>query len=235
MTSVTFALVLNLVAVLAAYRLGLVTWSGAAAGAVIGILVFAGLGGAGWAMLVIAFSTASLATRVGHARKTGLGIAEENQGRRRAANAIGNTGVAAIAACVALHPEMTFAARVAFVAALVTSASDTVASEIGKAWGGVPRLVVSFARVPPGTTGAVSIVGTTAGVVSACLLAIASVGLDLAGLAAVLPIVAAATLAAVIESVLGATVEAAGLLDNHAINFINSLVGAFLAVVFAAL
>ena len=49
------------------------------------------------------------------------------------------------------------------VAALVTSASDTVASEVGKAWGRTTWLVDGFRRVTPGTSGAVSLEGTLGG------------------------------------------------------------------------
>ena len=45
------------------------------------------------------------------------------------------------------------------------------ASEIGKAYGGQPRALPSFRAVPPGTPGAVSIVGTLSGVGAAALIA----------------------------------------------------------------
>ena len=47
------------------------------------------------------------------------------------------------------------------------SGSDTVASEIGKAWGRRTWLVPTLRRVPPGTSGAISAQGTAAGLLGA--------------------------------------------------------------------
>ena len=47
--------------------------------------------------------------------------------------------------------------------------------------------------------------------------------------AGVLVVVVAAFVATTFESVVGATLEKRGLLDNEAVNFLNSLVGALLA------
>ena len=97
--------------------------------------IYASLGWQGWALLLLTFIAASVASRLGLRRKMLLGIAEERGGRRGAGNAIANTGVAAIAAVLALAAPSADAARLAFVAALAAGGSDTIASEIGKAWG----------------------------------------------------------------------------------------------------
>ena len=99
-------------------------------------IIFASLGWPGWALLLLTFVAASVSSRLGLRRKMLLGIAEERGGRRGAGNAIANTGVAAIAALlVAGRRRLADAARLAFVAALAAGGSDTIASEIGKAWG----------------------------------------------------------------------------------------------------
>ena len=59
----------------------------------------------------------------------------------------------------------------ALVAALTAGGSDTVASEIGKAWGRSTFLVTTFRRVTPGTPGAMSLEGTAAGLLAAFALA----------------------------------------------------------------
>jgi uncharacterized membrane protein len=48
-------------------------------------------------------------------------------------------------------------------------------------------------------------------------------------------VIVAAFLGTVLESVAGATLERRGLLDNQAINFLNTLVGALLAAALAPL
>ena len=209
---------------------GTVTIAGAAAGFLIGVAVFAGTAWPGWIMLFATFLAAAVTTRVGHRKKTTLGIAEERGGRRGAGNAIANTGLAAFAALIAIGIVRADLARLAMVAALVTAASDTVASEIGKAFGRTTWLVTTFRRVRPGTSGAVSLEGTAAGVVSAALLASVAVWLGLIPSQSIAPVVAAATLAALVEGALGATLEGRGVLNNDALNFVNALLGAGLAV-----
>ena len=59
---------------------------------------------------------------------------------------------------------------VGFVAALTAGGSDTVASEIGKAFGRHTWMVHTSRAVPPGTPGAISLEGTAAGLVGALAL-----------------------------------------------------------------
>ena len=221
---------LNLAVALAGWVARTVTPAGAITGAIIGSVILAGAGVAGWAVLMAAFLFAAVTTRMGHARKAAAGIAEDRGGRRGPGNAIANTGVAACAAVVAAGMADPAPAFLALVAALATSGSDTVASEVGKAWGRTTVLVTSFRQVPPGTSGAISLQGTLAGVVSAAGLAAVGAWLELVPVAAVPIITVAATVAALLEGVLGATLEARGMLTNDAVNFVNSAMGAALAM-----
>jgi uncharacterized protein (TIGR00297 family) len=172
---------------------------------------------------------------MGVRRKTLLGIAEAHGGRRGAGNAIANTGIAAAAAATAAFTYAHEAALLAFAAALTAGASDTIASEIGKAYGRSTWLVAPVRRVPAGTSGALSFEGTAAGLVGAVCLAGIAVGLDVVPGAALIPIVAGATIGSLIESGLGATLEPPGILNNDALNFINTGSAAFAALVISGL
>src|SRR6185295_5061356 len=108
-------------------------------------------------LLFATFIAASVTSRLGLARKVLLGIAEERGGRRGAGNAIANCGVAAVAAIAAVTTPDRGSSLLALVAALTAGGSDTVASEIGKAWGRSTFLVTTFRGVPPGTPGAMSL------------------------------------------------------------------------------
>jgi uncharacterized protein (TIGR00297 family) len=207
-----------------------VTVSGAVAGAGLGAVVLTCTGLAGWTLLLTSFACAVVASRVGLARKQALGIAEERGGRRGAGNAFANTGIAAVAAVMSVVTYAHGAGRLAFVAALVAGASDTVASEIGKAWGRRTFLVTTAEAVRPGTSGAMSLEGTLAGTVSAALLALAAVALGLTPLPAVFAIVTATTAGALVESALGATLEPRGVVNNDVLNFLNTTVAALAAV-----
>ena len=228
------ALALNVLVAWAGHRAHTVSWAGAAAGAIIGIMVFAGLGWQGWMLLLVTFIAASVASRLGLKRKLLLGIAEERGGRRGPGNAIANTGVAAIAAVLALVMAPDDGARLAFVAALVAGGSDTIASEIGKAWGRLTWSITSLAHVPPGTSGAMSLEGTAAGLAGAVGLGIAAVALGLAPRAWLPAIVIGATAGSLLESWLGATLEAPGILNNDMLNFINTAAGAIVAITIVA-
>lgn len=207
-----------------------VTVPGAIAGALIGMTVVAGLGCPGWLLLLATFGLASATTRVGHARKQRAGIAESRGGRRGPGNAIANTGIAAWAALMAMGlPDPAVAGLVA-TAALATAGSDTVASEIGKAYGRTTWLVTTFRRVAPGTTGALSTEGTLAGIVAAALLAAVAAALGLIPAWTIGVVTAAATVASLAEGALGATLEARGILNNDSLNFVNAAIGAALAV-----
>ena len=104
-------------------------------GAVIGTAIAVTTGWPGWALLLATFLAASISSRLGLRRKTLLGIAEERGGRRGAGNAIANTGFATAAALLSVLSIERDLALLAFVAALAAGGSDTIASEIGKAWG----------------------------------------------------------------------------------------------------
>jgi uncharacterized protein (TIGR00297 family) len=227
---VAVAIALNAAVAAAGYAARTVTLAGAIGGAVIGIAIYASLGWQGWTLLFVTFIAASVASRTGLARKQRLGIAEERGGRRGPGNAIANTGVAAIAAVLAgldVHPD---AARLAFVAALVTGGSDTIASEIGKAIGRHTVSITTLRPVPPGTSGAMSIEGTLAGVAGALGLGALAAALGIAPWTALAPIVIGATAGSLLESWLGATLEGPGILNNDVLNFINTAAGAFVAV-----
>ena len=227
------AIVLNGAVAWAGHRARTVTAVGAVTGALIGTLIYLSTGWQGWSLLLVTFITASIASRLGLTRKMLLGIAEERGGRRGPGNAIANTGVAALASGLALTSVDPGLARLAFTAALVAGGSDTIASEIGKAWGRRTWSITSLARVQPGTSGAMSLEGTIAGIAGAAGLGIAAITLGLISRDALWIVVGAATAGALIESWLGATLEAPGILDNDTLNFINTAAAALIAVAIA--
>jgi uncharacterized protein (TIGR00297 family) len=231
LSALPWAVGVNAVVAWLGYRAGTVTISGMLAGALVGIVIFACGGAGAWLLLFLTFVVASAASRLGLKRKVLLGIEEERGGRRGAGNALANCGVAAMAAVAAVCTPYRAAALAALVAALAAGGSDTVASEIGKAWGRATFLVTSLRRVKPGTPGAMSLEGTAAGIVAALGLASIGVAAGLVAASSVLIIVLGATVGALVESALGATLEGPGILNNDVLNFINTAAAA--AVVLA--
>jgi uncharacterized protein (TIGR00297 family) len=228
-----YAVPANAAAAFAGYVGRTVSASGAVAGAFIGTGVFAAAGWQAWTLLLTCFLCAAATSRMGLHRKTLLGIAEERGGRRGAGNAVANTGIAAIAALLASLSYARDAALIAMTAALVAGASDTIASEIGKAWGTRTWSLLPPRLVRAGTPGAMSLEGTAAGVLGAAALGGLAVALGLVPATALLPVVAAATAGALAESLLAASFEAPGILNNDALNLINTALAAYAAVSFA--
>ena len=227
------ALAANAGVAAAGYFARTVTIGGAVCGALLGAVIVLCAGWGGWLLLLVTFGLAVATSRLGLRRKTLLGIAEERGGRRGAGNAFANTGFAAAMAALAVLSYASDAAMIAFVAALAAGGSDTVASEIGKAWGRRTFLIPTFRPVPAGTPGAVSVHGTAAGLLAALGLAAIGAACDLIPLSAVAPIVAGATAGAFAESALAATFESVGIVNNDVLNFLNTAIAAIAALYFA--
>lgn len=192
-----------------------------------------------WPLLALLLLTLA-ATRFGRARKEKLGVAEGRHGRT-ASQVAANLGVAVLASIplgfshffVVSHILNPDAMQLALVAALAEAAADTLSSELGEVFGGEPRLLTSLRPVPAGTDGAVSLAGTLAGCGGAAVVtAVASLALRLTPAEAA--IVAFAAIAGfLVDSLLGATFERRGWLNNDAVNFLSTLAAAILAAAFS--
>jgi uncharacterized protein (TIGR00297 family) len=220
----------NAAVAVAGYMVRTVSVSGTVVGAIIGTVIFVCAGWQGWTLLLACFLCAAATSRMGLQRKTMLGIAEERGGRRGAGNAIANTGIATIAALLASLSYGRDAGLIAMTAALVAGASDTIASEIGKAWGTRTWSLLPPGLVRAGTPGAMSVEGTAAGLLGAAGLTALAIALGLVPRSALLPVVAGATAGALVESLLAASFEAPGIVNNDVLNFINTALAAYVAI-----
>jgi len=173
----------------------------------------------------------SLATRFGRRRKQRLGTAEKGHGRG-AAQVAANLGMVALVmdpsvqnALVDAHwiGGRTFASMFALgLAALAEAAADTVSSEIGQVLGGTPRMITTLRRVEPGADGGITLAGSAAGILAAALVA----GTGFLALHGNIPMFivswAGGVFGLFFDSLLGATVERAGWLNNDAVNFLST-------------
>jgi uncharacterized protein (TIGR00297 family) len=220
--------VVNLAFALVALKAGAVSWSGFAGGLLVGITITTFGGLRGFLVLACFFILGSAATRLGYAGKARRGIAQERGGARGMVHALANCSVAAYLVFLAgsLAPPGDVALKLAFVCALATAACDTLGSEIGPLAAGEPFLITRLKRVPAGTPGAISLLGTAAGGAGALAVGLVAVGVGLFPLAWLAIVPAAAILGTLLESVLGATLEPMDLVDSETINWINTLAGA---------
>ena len=224
------AVVVSAPAALLAWITRTVTGTGALAGLACALLIYAGAYLGGTLVLGVALVLTVVSTQVGRARKQAPGLTEDGDGRREIANVLANCWVGALAAFLSESSEAWRGetALLMFITAIAAGASDSVASEIGKAYGGTARAFPTFRRVTAGTPGAITMLGTSAGIVAAAIIAWPAVLMWLTTWSRVPLIVASCTVAAFVESLLATWFERAGKIDNHTLNFINTATAALL-------
>lgn len=204
---------------IAARRKRVLTRDGAVAATAVGAVVLARGGLAAGAALVAFFVTSSAMTRFKEARfiegeegeqaRQGT-LAQAKGGERDAWQVLANGAVAG--ACLALSGRRGIGG---FLGALATAGADTWATELGLLASRSPRLLTTLRPVPPGTSGAVSAAGTLASVggavtVGAVWTVVRRLQGHQPGTGAVFLAGVAGTMGALIDSLLGATVQANG-------------------------
>lgn len=182
----------------------------------------------------------ALSTRFGRKRKEQLGTAEQRAGRTTAQVAANLGAAALLSSAVAqtfflqqlglrfvdLMPAAVFAVGLA---ALSEAAADTVSSELGQLLSGTPRMITTLRVAQPGMDGAVSLGGTAAGMIASGVVAAAGT-LALGGNGPMFAVSwAGGTFGLFFDSLLGATLERRGWLNNDGVNFLSTLSAAAVA------
>lgn len=184
---------------------------------------------------------AHVATRLGRAQKERLGIAEKRRGRTGSQIAA-NLGAAALVSNELVQSWLTDTNSLSSLtttpmplftvglAALTEAAADTVSSELGQVLSSQPRMVTTLRKVEPGTDGAISWAGTFAGVTAAGIVAVIGTYAVRGDLAMLLISFAAGVFGLFFDSLLGATLERRGWLNNDAVNFLSTASAAVFAL-----
>lgn len=235
-----------------ALRLGAVTpWAAATGAALTASLIFSTATApyrpwqTALVPLVAVALLAHLATRFGGGDKRRLVLAELPHGRA-ASQIAANLGLAALLASEPAagwlsdsnlfwhNGRLLSPALIAALAALAEAAADTVSSELGQAWAAETRLITTLRPAAPGTNGAISLPGTLAGALAgATIAALGSLALG-GGFFLFFFALAGALFGLLFDSLLGATLEDRGWLNNDAVNFLSTLAAAALALLLAA-
>lgn len=186
------------------------------AGAGVAAAIVVGTGWPGFAMLLALLVVGTLTS--GPERRT-----------RGARQVLCNGAVAALAALAAGCGVAWAGAALA--GALAGALSDTVAGELGRRYGGVPRDLLLGARVEVGTDGGMTWMGTLAGMMAAPLVpAAGALAGGVSSVRAIAAVGAAGFLANLGDSVLGRTIQARlGRWGNDWVNLAATLLGAALA------
>ena len=118
------------------------------------------------------FASTAVLSRWRTAKKAEAGLLASKGTRRDVEQVLANGGIAWSAAALSLVLPETWL-LMAYLGALAVAAADTWATEVGTL-GDTPRLVTTGRRVPPGTSGAVSVLGSLAAVAGAACVAVAA-------------------------------------------------------------
>ena len=237
---------------LLAYRGKVLDPGGSALAFLISFLVGV-LGHWSWLFLLLAFVAGSfLVTRFAFAYKVRMGVEEAHGGVRGGANVIANGAVPALVAVAFTQADLTgytllseTQALVAFTAALAAAAADTFASEVGVLNDHPVSILNWRQRLPPGTDGGVSPVGTLAAAMAALCMTLIAIttfaGLDLLNgtrrefLFYIFLPSAAGFIGCQTDSLLGLTLERRGWLGNGGVNFIAITSSTLLALLLLTL
>ncbi|MFD1953439.1 DUF92 domain-containing protein [Paenibacillus thailandensis] len=194
----------------AAYRHRSLSASGAWSAVIMGT-GFVTLGEPVWfALLIVFFVTSSALSKYkrGHRVKAEAEAGYEKSGRRDAGQVWANGGAGLLlCAADAAYPHAGW--LYAYIGVMAAVNADTWATELGALSRSVPRLVTTGRRVRPGTSGAVTPLGSLAALSGAALIGAAAALLAPSGGAALIGLGAVAGLAGCFaDSLLGATGQA---------------------------
>ncbi len=205
------AVAAGLVFGLITYRLRFLDGPGAIAGALLAASVI-GLGGWAWAVPSFTFFVlSSLLSRVGRRRKAAVEAVSEKGSRRDAGQVFANGG----AGWGLLLIYAVFPAEIlywGFLGAFAAATADTWGTEIGTLSSKPPRLITTWRPAPRGTSGAVSMVGTLGALAGAFVIGLSAwpfaAGPNTSPAMAALAVVGGGFVGSMVDSLIGATVQA---------------------------
>jgi uncharacterized protein (TIGR00297 family) len=177
--------------------------------------------GVHWLILIFIFLILGLvSTKYKHQYKKDIGVYE---GTRTIKNVISNGIVPLIMAA--------FGNYGGFIGSIATATADTLASEIGVTV--QPRLITTFKKVPPGTDGGISVLGTVAGIIGAGIIGVAAylLGISQDPFLTLKISIIAGTVGCFVDSILGAVLERRNYISNEYVNLIATITGAAIGII----
>ncbi len=193
---------------------------------IMGTLIYV-FGGLDYLALMLSFLFLGvIATKYEHYVKRDMGIYEHERGWE---NVLSNGLVPTVLAVAS-----SFLGPVPFIASLAATTSDTFASEIGVLEKGKPISLLNFQRVKPGTSGAVSVMGTVASLLGATLIGIIAILLFEINPLTALLVGIAGFIGSFVDTIFG-IFEEKGIGTKGTTNFICALAGGIIGYIFTIL
>ncbi|MBK0381084.1 DUF92 domain-containing protein [Mucilaginibacter sp. SD-g] len=213
-----------MMAVWGSYKTGKLTLAGSLCGALIALSIYAGAGFTGITMLAAFFIMATFATSWKKQQKNNI----YHPQKRNAAQVLANGSVAAFCGIMMiLLPGNAALFAILMASTLASATSDTLSSELGIVYGVRFYNIITLKKDERGRDGVISMEGMLIGIGSAIIIALiygAGFGFN----SDIFIIVIAGTAGNIADSVLGATLERGGYLQNNMVNFLNTAIAALI-------
>ncbi len=213
--------ILIFLAALIAYFLKKIDLKGAIAGIILATTIMFGIGIEGLSALAIFFILGSLATSWEKDKKNQYNLAQENDGKRGIINVLANGGPAFILSILSLQfPIYQYHFGMMVMTSFAAACSDTLSSELGTAYGKKYFSIINFKSAKRGMDGAISAQGIIFGVLGSAVIGSIS-WLNDQNLTVFTIITISGFLGNLMDSVLGATWQKRGWLNNHTVNLLS--------------
>ncbi|TFF86175.1 MAG: DUF92 domain-containing protein [Promethearchaeota archaeon] len=149
--------------------------SGLIAGLIVGLIIWI-FGGWSWFLIILLFHLlAAVMTKFKFKKKEVSGLAQEKGGARGWPNVTANGLVAALFSLSSGIYYLLFSVKLdilffGFIGAVAAMTADTIATELGLLSKTQPRLITTFKKVIPGTSGGVTILGELAALLGSSII-----------------------------------------------------------------
>ncbi|MGD8813917.1 MAG: DUF92 domain-containing protein [Anaerolineales bacterium] len=247
---------LGFIIAMLAYAMGALSQTGALAATLVGGITFGTGGLIPGVLLILFFLSSSVLSRLGGSRKRSLHAKFAKGGQRDHGQVLANGLVAAVMALFfGVYGNGLW--LVGLAGALAASNGDTWATELGVLSRSKPRLITTWTRVEPGTSGGVTVLGTLAAAAGAAVIGLVG-GMMRMDVWLAISVTGGGLVGAIADSLLGASLQAIYYcpvceseterhpvhrcgnhthhlrgwrwLNNDGVNFTASLVGAAVAI-----
>ena len=229
-TLIVIAIIISFALGIISYKMKAADLSGLFSAALMGILiiVFADIT---WFFVILSFFVlGTIFTKFKYEKKKAEGLAEGRGGARGFMNVFANGLISLCAAVLfGIYQHPAFIAL--FLGSVAAAMADTTASELGML-GKTPHLITTLKKVPKGTDGGVTIFGMAAATVAAFILCLIAYALNVIPYEMIFVGTAAGFVGTTVDSLVGATLERKGLIQNTGTNFICTLSGGIFAMLF---